>query len=189
MKRAVRILFHLAVGISGVLFLIAVELWAGSYVSERTLSKFAGRYGWRVSLPRGAAVVVVCAPPGRYVPPRRPVARLKWDEAPPADVNDHLDALFAHGDPRVAGFYFGTQQIPLVTGTVVIFPLLPVVALFAILPLADVLVIRRRRRSERPAVAGVCVPCGYDLRATPEKCPECGKVPAAELARHPGTRG
>lgn len=34
---------------------------------------------------------------------------------------------------------------------------------------------RLQRDSQRRA-AGLCVRCGYDLRASSDRCPECGKV-------------
>lgn len=45
-----------------------------------------------------------------------------------------------------------------------------------ILPATRLAVLLRRRRQHRSAGASLCPACGYDLRATPHRCPECGAV-------------
>ena len=47
---------------------------------------------------------------------------------------------------------------------------------FMITPLVQIAVVQRRR----PKDFGKCPSCGYDLRATPDRCPECGAMAAAE---------
>jgi len=41
----------------------------------------------------------------------------------------------------------------------------------ALLP--SIWLLKRKRAQARP---GICENCGYDLRATPDRCPECGTV-------------
>jgi hypothetical protein len=51
----------------------------------------------------------------------------------------------------------------------------PLVAAGALLGIFQRLVVGWSRR--RAAAGGLCPACGYDLRATPERCPECGRIP------------
>src|SRR5579862_1518255 len=51
------------------------------------------------------------------------------------------------------------------------FPIWWIIAVTVVLPVIGLVKAVRSRRSAR---RGFCVSCGYDLRASPERCPECG---------------
>jgi hypothetical protein len=94
---------------------------------------------------------------------------------PPRD-NDYLTG----SRMRRLGFLFNAQyDTPDARGSYsfprAAFPHWSVALLTAALPaLRLYLALHRRRQQNR---LGLCPSCGYDLRATPDRCPECGHVP------------
>ena len=80
-----------------------------------------------------------------------------------------------NGNPKIygtAGFVAHSERKNFVIGV-------PHWTLCLLLAAPPVLWVRRRRRRREP---GLCTSCGYDLRATPGRCPECGTTPAAPAA-------
>jgi hypothetical protein len=87
--------------------------------------------------------------------------------------------LFRYDRAEQAPSPLGDGTAARVVSRVVVVPHWSMMLLAAALPLARLRgVIATRRRTAR-AAGGRCVVCGYDLRATPGRCPECGtKSPA-----------
>jgi 4-amino-4-deoxy-L-arabinose transferase-like glycosyltransferase len=83
---------------------------------------------------------------------------------------------------RRFGFHFARSayhdshpgQVGMYRTTTVHVPLWFVTALLAIAPVSVALRWLRRRRR---VGCGLCRSCGYDLRATRDRCPECGEAP------------
>jgi hypothetical protein len=77
------------------------------------------------------------------------------------------------------GFFY--RAIYGVSWTGFTIPLWKLVIIFCLYPcgrLFDMALSARRDRQKRRQ--GFCAICGYDLRATPDRCPECGTIPMSK---------
>jgi hypothetical protein len=73
----------------------------------------------------------------------------------------------------------GMLRVPVRTATrLLVVPHVAAAGLLLIGPAISIRMHRRRRREIFRATHGLCLHCGYDLRASAERCPECG-VPIA----------
>ena len=107
----------------------------------------------------------------------------------PAVVNGQLVAwcvaLCSDGsfNPAVPYHLFGVRVPHQLGSSAVALALLsiPVTGVATLVFLGSPALERRSTRRQNPR-AGLCVRCGYDLRATPGRCPECGAEPKGATA-------
>lgn len=86
--------------------------------------------------------------------------------------------------PSVMGFQVPARRLNGRTG--IVMPYWFVLSIPAVLPALWSLRFCRRIACRRHRIRyGLCLKCGYDLRATPDRCPECGTQMSADAKRMP----
>jgi hypothetical protein len=121
---------------------------------------------------------------------------LGWYTAKPFGNRGHFNHVASIGggdrfDPfqrcqwKLAGFGLCYEPAPLDPSGRIRYVALPHWFATAIALVLSALFGRPWLRERRRLQDGLCPSCGYDLRATPERCPECGTAVGIAVARNP----
>ena len=169
MKHLKRRLFNLAAAVSLVVCVAIVALWIRSYRIADDISWTSSHYSSSVGSMNGRMVLfAVSGGPDAILSSgwhSHSVQKLGLEGLDPAELFEN----------RAFGFSFHASREDLPTGVRrelrIVAPHWSLAALALILPMVYAI---RWLRSRRRHPRGFCATCGYDLRATPDRCPECG---------------
>jgi hypothetical protein len=185
-RRPFHILLNAAAVLSTALCVATGTLWVRSHFGYIGLEGVSPSSMYTVGAVHGEFCVdaLHCDYP-MFSPPNSPA---KWEvqRLPSLDARADIGIWFPTARGPVAGFFFAhSADGQPVRKTIVLVPLMAAACVFLMIPLVALGCWRRRRRASN----GVCRACGYDLRATPDRCPECGTVPTTKAARPGGAGG
>ena len=184
-----RRLFAIVSVLSLILFLATVGLWvrsywrADEYMHTRIEAYGPDRAGWSVNWILGSDTGAI------YIARRVDTwggsshsSSGVWNQYSSDPTVSTQQELIWNGDPPVlcadwsrGGFHWG--RINTANG-ILTFAVVPHYALTLLTALPPAYLIRSVRRRRRRRKLGLCEHCGYELRASPERCPECGRVAA-----------
>jgi hypothetical protein len=168
MRRLLRILLNAATVLSLVLCAATMGAWVRSYQARDIVSWVTNpRMVLQIDTYRGGLIAEIFTRSGDVIPFEGEVA---WNRYTPMSYADAgpTDTFFNR-------FGFGSEYSGNGEQTArdLACPYWFIMVLTAILPGARLAGWRRRARGLRMR-PGLCRHCGYDCRATPDRCPECG---------------
>ena len=203
-----RRLFTVVSALSLLLFVVVCVLWVAALVASvfQGVGRDVGRWGqpyvaWRDGERRGYAVLMTrggVSLEARSLPWAVPgwPARSVYNPSPRYAVESVDRMLFHMARIRERGwlgfekgYWAATVGNGVLSGPVrgdyLSVPVWFLLLASGVLPASWGVGAARRRRRAR---GGLCRRCGYDLRATPARCPECGAVPGDDQALAAATR-
>lgn len=106
----------------------------------------------------------------------------RWHHGPSLSAEEHhgLQTRFGFGSATLRR----SDDLGSYQRVICAVPLWPAMLLLGSLSCSDLVCLMALLRRVRRSRSGLCLECGYDLRASPARCPECGSVPSAALVVH-----
>jgi hypothetical protein len=165
MRRLPRIPFNVAAVLSLLVCVVTTGMWARSYFVSDYIDWT--RPDWKGGVRSRVGKLVIWRDNARYG-----LWRSSHGTVRPPTEDEESSLLRVYHYKNLSDVYWGEWELAIPFAYIVGPTLIP----------PGWWVYRRLRRQRSP---GECAACGYDLRATPDRCPECGAVPTTNDARLP----
>lgn len=168
-----RRLFTFASVISLIMCIATVVLWVRSYRQLDSMELLSGYRAYLVECSAGQITVLLCSKgpwQSPFAMPGHPEFRLS-NHVQMIDYTGEIPSRLGFGHRNLYIVLERGDTVPMVTISLFRFPYPLLMMIFLLTPAWWCA--GRIYRSPQATMCH-CIVCGYDLRATPDRCPECG---------------